>query len=622
LLVDGLIDNYFKDHGEYEMANKGGALNTATGGDGRLSRDFVLLNVGQFFGAFIDNAFKLMAIFFLIRLHGTESSSSITAIASAIFVFPFLVFSAAAGVWADRVSKQRILVFCKVLELCVMLFGVYAYLRGHAILLYFVLFMISFQSTLYGPAKYGIVPELVERPLISKANSMLVMFTFLAIIAGTACVPFLLALTSGNYPLAHGICIVASVVGLVATLGIRRTQPAGGTARVNPLFVVDIWRTLHGVRKDRYLIQAVLASAWFMMLGAYLQLNMIPYGMSHLGLSEIGSGYLFFAVALGVAAGAFLAGRLSGRNIEFGIVPLGAMILAIPAFLLKFLPPSLWFVVPTVFASGLGAGLFVVPVDAFIQDRAPREKRGEILAASAFISWVGVLVASGLVMLTVRLGWSAATGFLLMGGLTLALAIATVLVLPDFLLRFVLLVLTRLVYRIRTHGGERIPTEGAAVLVCNHVSYMDALLLVATQQRRLRFMVPASIYKGWRWAQPFFQLMGCVPVDADGPPKQIKQALDDARAALADGYMVCVFAEDAMTRTGHIRAFHRGFEYLVKDSDWPIYPVYIGGAWGAFSSYFSGRLQRYRQWLRRYPVHVFFGEALPATATAGTSGRL
>jgi len=582
----------------------------------RLPGDFIRLNVAQFCGALIDNVFKLMAMLFLIRLQGAQASGTISALASAVFVVPFLLFSAAAGTLADRYSKRSLLLALKGFELVVTLFGVLAYVQGNVFMLYAVLFMISLQSALYSPSKYGIVPELVNRSQLSQANSMLVMFTFLAIITGTALVPLLLNLTGNNYPLAHSVCVLASFVGLVATLKIKRTPAAGGTASINPLFLMDVWRTLGGIRKDRFLMLAVLASAWFTMLGAYLQLNMIPYGMQILGLSETGSGYLFFVVAIGVAAGAFLAGRVSGRNIEFGIVPLGSLVLTLAAVLLKVLPPALALVIPAVFAAGLGAGLFVVPVDSFIQERAPLAKRGEILAASSFISWVGVLMASALVMLTVRLGWSPASGFLLMGLLTFSLAVASFLVLPDFLLRFVLLVLTRCAFRVRVVGAERVPTDGAAVLVCNHVSYMDALLMISTQQRRLRFMVPASIFKRWHWARPFFRLMNCIPVDAGGPPRQIKEALDKARAALAEGYLVCVFAEDTMTRTGNIRAFHRGFEMLVKDSDWPVYPAYIGGAWGVFSSYFQGRLHLRWGELRRYPVTILFGEALPSPVTA------
>lgn len=584
---------------------------------GRLSPDFIRLNIAQFCGALIDNVFKLFAMLFLIRLQGKASAATITAVASAVFVLPFLLFSAAAGVWADRYSKRSVLVASKVFELAVMLAAVLVFHWGQAVFLYVVLFLISLQSAIYGPSKYGIVPELVDRSQLSRANSLLVMLTFLAIIAGTALAPLALDLTGGRYALAQLVCIAASGVGLFATLGIRRTPPAGSTARIHPLFVRDIWRTLWAIRKDRYLMQAVLASAYFMMLGAYLQLNMIPYGIQYLGLTEQGGGYLFFVVALGVAAGAFLAGKLSGRNIEFGVVPLGALLLTVSVVLLKVLPPALGLVLPAVLVSGVGAGLFVVPVDSFVQSKAPPDKRGEILAASGFISWVGVLGAAGLVLLTVRLGWSAATGFLLLGALTFVLALFTLVALPDFLLRFLLLLVTRCAYRIRVLGNERLPADGPAVLVCNHVSYMDALLLVATQQRRLRFLLPASFYRDWIWARPFFKLMKCIPVDSDGPPQQIRQALDAAKAALAEGYMVCVFAEDAMSRTGNIRAFHRGFEFLVKDTDHPIYPAYIGGAWGAFTSYHQGRLRtRWGGW-RRYPVTVLFGEALPSTASVG-----
>lgn len=584
---------------------------------GRLPPDFIRLNIAQFFGALIDNVFKLFTMLFLIRLQGQDSASAISAVASAIFVLPFLLFSAAAGVLADRYSKRSVLVASKVFELVVMLAAVLAFRWGQALFLYAVLFLISLQSAFYGPSKYGIVPELVDRTQLSRANSLLVMFTFLAIIAGTALAPLVLDLTGSNYSLAQTVCILASVAGLIATLGIRRTPPAGSQAKINPLFLRDIWRTLWSIRQDRYLMQAVLASAYFMMLGAYLQLNMIPYGIQRLGLTEQGSGYLFFVVAVGVAVGAFLSGKLSGRNIEFGVVPLGAFLLTASAVLLKVLPPVLGLVVPAVFAAGVGAGLFVVPVDSFVQSKAPPEKRGEILAASGFISWVGVLAAAGLVMLTVKLGWSAATGFLLLGALTFVLALFTLWALPDFLLRFLLLMITRCAYRIRVLGNERLPADGPAVLVCNHVSYMDALLLVATQQRRLRFLLPVSFYRDWRWARPFFDLMKCIPVDSDGPPKQLAQALDRAKAALAEGYMVCVFAEDAMTRTGNVRAFHRGCEVLVKGTDIPVYPVYIGGAWGAFTSYHQGRLRTRWGGFRRYPVTVLFGDAMPATSSAG-----
>jgi acyl-[acyl-carrier-protein]-phospholipid O-acyltransferase/long-chain-fatty-acid--[acyl-carrier-protein] ligase len=583
----------------------------------RLSGDFIRLNIAQFCGALNDNMFKVLAILFLIHLHGADEAARINAFAAIAFVVPFLLFSAAAGVLADRLSKRNILVFCKGLEVVAMVGAVASFLFHFEAGLYMTLFLIGTHSALFSPSKYGIVPELVPRDQLPQANGLMTMATFLATVLGSAAAPFLAGVTHSNYALAQSACIVIACAGLGTMLLVRRTPPAGAQSRMSALFVRDIWRTFWSIRKDRYLLQACIASAYFLMLGAYMQLNLIPYGMRHLGLTEQQSGYLFFVASIGIALGAFGSGRLSGRNIEFGIAPLGALILAAGAVALKFAFPSLWLVGPCVFLAGLGAGLFVVPVDSFIQSQAPEQQRGEILAASSFLSWVGVLLASGLVMLTVKLGWSPATGFLMMGGLTLILVVFTLLVLPDFLLRFILLLLMRLAYRIRVIGAAHVPLEGAAVLVCNHVSHLDALLLVATQQRRIRFLMNRATYEQWRWLKPVFDLMGCIPIDPKGgSPKQLANALAAARAALADGFMVCVFAEGGLTRTGNIREFHRGFEYLVREKGYPVIPVYIGGAWGAITRYYQSHRGGRSPRLLRYPVTVLFGKPLPPTAKA------
>ena len=581
----------------------------------RISPGFVRLNLSQFCGALNDNVFKVLTIMFLIHLHGPAAAATIASVAALVFIVPFLLFSAAAGVLADRLSKRNILVFCKALELGAMTAAALSFHWRYEPGLYLVLFLIGTHSALFSPSKYGIVPELVHREQLSRANSLLVMATFLAVVLGSALAPLLASCSGSNYTLAQSACVVTALAGLAAAVMIPATPPAGSDKKITPLFVRDIWRTLWSIRGDRYLLQAVLASAYFTMLGAYMQLNLIPYGIEHLGWNEQQSGYLFFAASIGIAAGALLSGKLSGRTIEFGIVPLGALILAAGAVVLKVLPGTVWAVGPAVFAAGVGAGLFIVPVDSFVQSQAPARQRGEILAASSFLSWVGALLASALVLLTVRLGWSAATGFLLLGGLTALLLVVTLKVLPDFLLRFILLLVTRLAYRIRVLGGTHVPADGAAVLVCNHVSHLDALLLVATQQRRLRFIVDASLYARWprlKWA---FDLLGCIAVAPKGSPKQLASALDTARQALAEGYMVCVFAEGTLTRTGNLREFRRGFAYLVRETNYPVIPVYIGGAWGAITSYYHGQLVRRWAALLRYPVTVLFGAPLPSSTS-------
>jgi acyl-[acyl-carrier-protein]-phospholipid O-acyltransferase/long-chain-fatty-acid--[acyl-carrier-protein] ligase len=582
----------------------------------RLARDFLRLNIAQFCGALNDNVFKVLAILFLIHLHGAGEAARISALAAVVFVVPFLIFSAAAGVLADRLSKRDILVFCKALEVLAMLGAAASFVFRFELGLYLTLFLVGTHSALFSPSKYGIVPELMPRDQLPQANGLLVMATFLAVVLGSAVAPFLVDVTGSNYGLAQSACILVACVGLVATILIARTPPAGAQSRITPLFVRDIWRTFWSIRKDRYLLQAVVGSAYFTMLGAYMQLNLIPYGMQHLGLSEQKSGYLFFVASIGIALGALGSGKLSGRNIEFGIAPLGALILAAGSVALKFVWPSLWLVCPSVFLAGLGAGLFIVPVDSFVQAQAPERQRGEILAASSFLSWVGVLLAAGLVMLTVQLGWSPATGFLMLGALTFVLVVFTLKVLPDFLIRFILLVVMRLAYRIRILGAAHIPLEGAAVLVCNHVSHLDALLLVATQQRRIRFLMSRAVYEEWRWLKPVFDLMGVIPIDPKGSPKQLAQSLAAARAALADGFMVGVFAEGTLTRTGNVREFHRGFEFLVRETGHPVIPVYIGGAWGAITSYYHAQRGGRSPRLLRYPVTVLFGPPLPSTVTA------
>ncbi len=585
-----------------------------TSNAGTLSRSFLWLNVAQFLGALNDNIFKLFAMFFIIALRGPADAARIMGIGGIAFVLPFLLFSAGAGVLADRHSKRTIIVIAKAMEILVMVAGVFAFVSRNDWALYAVIFLMSTQSALFGPSKYSIVPELVSRDQLSRANSLLVMFTYLAIIAGSVAAPFLAQILNRNYVLAQWSCVAIAAVGFWAALRIHPTPAMGTTRALTVRFVSDIWRTLKSIRPDGYLFLAVLASAYFTALGAFMQLNIIPYGMHHLGLTQENSSYLFFLAAVGIACGALAAGRMSGRNIELGIVPLGAIILTAAVLALRGMT-RLTGVLPAVFFAGLGAGMFIVPLDAFIQFRAPADRRGEVLAASAFLSWVGVLVASGLVYLMGVLKMDAATGFLVLGLLTLVLTIAALKVLPDFLVRFIGVVVTRMLYRVRVLCAENVPIEGGALLVCNHVSWVDALLLLATQQRRIRFLMERSIYET-PVLRPLFRLLGLIPISMSDSPKRVLASLKTARAALDEGFLVCIFAEGAITRSGMMHGFRAGFEHIVKDSAHPIIPVYIGGAWGSIFSFYYGRPLSHWPTMLRYPVAILFGQPLPASATA------
>jgi acyl-[acyl-carrier-protein]-phospholipid O-acyltransferase/long-chain-fatty-acid--[acyl-carrier-protein] ligase len=581
-----------------------------------LNRSFVGLNIAQVLGAMNDNIFKLFVVFALIKLGAAADSSKVLALAGGLFAVPFILFSAAAGTLADRISKRKIVLFCKGLEVLAMILAVPAFLRGSQEALYAILFLVGTHSAIFAPAKYGIIPELVGPDRISQANGLLVMLTYLAIILGSAAAPWLGLHFGGHYAAAQWICVGLAVAGLLSGLLIRRTPPAGSQRPASIFFIREIVQTMRSVRGQRELTLAVYASAYFMLLGAFLFADLIPYGMQRLGLTEERAGYLFFVAALGIAIGAFCSGRLSGRNIEFGIVPIGAMLLTVTVALLGLLHPTLNGTYLLVFGTGVGAGMFIVPIDSFIQFAAPPQQRGAVLAASGFLGWLGVIGASLLVLLCNFLKLDAGSMLIVLGALTLALTIWAFVALPDFLVRFVVLVLTRTLYRIRVLGAEKVPLDGPALLVCNHVSYMDAVLLVATQQRRLRFIMARDMFEKLRLLRPIFKLGGVIPVSMNDSPKELVRSLRDARAALDNGYMVVIFAEGGLTRTGNLRAFRRGFEHILKGSTYPIVPVHIGGAWGSLGTFYHGQLVRRWGLLGRYPVTVQFGDHLPSTAAA------
>ncbi len=582
----------------------------------RLPKSFTWLNLTQFLGALNDNLLKLLIIFFLIGVNGPEHATGIAAKTGALFVIPFLLFSPLAGALADKLSKKTIILAMKGVELGIALLGIAAFSAASETGLYLVLFLMATQSALFGPAKYGILPELVDRRQLSRANSLLESFTYLAIILGSALAPMLVQLSSSSYKTAALVCIGFSLVGLAASWRIEKTAPADSGRQLSPLFLSELKEALTELRKDSYLLLAILGSAYFLFLGAFAQINLIPFGMQVHGLTQEQSGYLFLVAALGIGLGSLLAGRLSGRNVEFGVVPIGALGLALSTSGLFLLPSNLFLHLALIVLLGISAGLFLVPLHAFVQFRAPREKLGRILAAGSFLSWCGVLFASALAsFLSGPLNFSPPESFLVLGLLTLGLTLLTLWILPDFLLRFVALLVMKLGYRLRIHGAENVPSEGPALLVSNHASWIDALLLLATQQRRIRFIMHQEVYNV-RLLQPLFKLMGVIPVAPNGPRKQLVEFIRASRQALDDGYLVCIFAEGMITRNGMLQQFQSGLETIVKGTEYPIIPIYIGGAWGSIFSYAHGKLLTKLPTSFPYPISIHFGAPLPAQSTA------
>ncbi|MBM4149172.1 MAG: MFS transporter [Lentisphaerae bacterium] len=583
----------------------------------RSGSSFAWLNVTQFLGALNDNVFKLLVIFLLVSRLGDSARTSVVAVSSIVFVVPFLLFSHAGGVLADRYGKRDVIVWMKGAEVCIMLAGLAAAAWGaHESLLYAAIFLMSVQSALFGPSKYGIVPEIVPPERLAGANGQLVGLTYLAIIIGSFLPSFLLLNVLGrSFAMLAAVCVALALAGLAASMRIARMPAQGAGQRFTPWFVADIFRTLRFVAGDRHLLLAVLGTASFMFLGAFVQQNALLYAQDVLKLDWIRGGYLFPVAAVGIALGALLSARVSGRNIEFGVVPLGAAGLAVASVLLGVVSPGVVGAGALILLLGVSAGLFIVPLDAFIQYRSPSDRRGEVLACASFLSFVGAALSAGLLVALERVfGLGAAGRFVVIGVLTAALGAAAVIVLPDFLFRFFVVVVTRCLYRIRTVGLENLPLEGPALLVPNHVTWVDSLILSAVQQRRIRFVMAREVYEN-RWMKPVFRLMRVLPISSSDSPRRLVESLQEARRALDEGYMVCIFAEGAITRTGFMHGFRPGMTRIVRGLECPIIPIHIGDAWGSIFSYRTGRMPAGFPKTLPYPVHVRIGGQMPSTAT-------
>ena len=382
-------------------------------------RSFHLLNATQFFGALNDNIFKLLVVYLLINVKGASEANTILSLAGAIFVLPFLFFSSAAGVLADRLSKRTIIVITKVTEVIIMGLAFAAVYYRSEFSVYFLLFLMGTQSAAFGPSKYGIIPELIESKKVSKANGSITALTYLAIICGTFTASFVTDITNKNFKIVSLLCIFIAIAGFFTSIGINRTVPRNSTKKINPLFIYEIYRTLALSLKRPFLFPAILGAAFFLFIGAYLQLNIIPYAMQSLHLSEVGGGYLFLATAIGIAIGARIAGRLSRDRIEIGLACLSGFFIMFVFFLLSIFSSSLYIVVFLLIIIGVFGGMYLIPLESFIQVASPDKRRGQIIAASNFLSFACVLLAAfALYLFNEKLGLTAAKSFAAVGFLT------------------------------------------------------------------------------------------------------------------------------------------------------------------------------------------------------------
>ncbi|HLJ44703.1 MAG TPA: acyl-[ACP]--phospholipid O-acyltransferase [Bryobacteraceae bacterium] len=570
----------------------------------------------QFLGAFNDNLYKIIVSLRAVHVAAhTGSGSEYLALAGAVFVIPFLLFSGYSGHLADAVSKHKVLVAVKVFEIGVMCFGLAVFFSSRIELMLIVLFLMALHSTIFSPAKYGIVPEMLPDKDLSRANGLLEMSTFVAIVLGTSIGTFLFTAWKDEPWKMGVVTLVVAIVGFFVSLRIPHVKPAGATEkfRFNP-FAEVIIGTKHLIH-DRPLWLTVIAISYFWFLGALFQLDLLLYGSEVLKADDLHVGLMVTCLAVGIGAGSMLSGRLSGDKVELGLVPLGSLLMALFCIVLW---ASQWSYIASVISLsllGLASGLFIVPLNAYLQQRSEDKEKGRAIATNNFYNTVGLLIASGvLYVFHDRLHVTPDKLILAFGFVTLLATFYIVKVVPEFLIRFVLWMATHTVYKIRIVGHENVPFRGPALLVANHTSHIDGFLIGACIQRFIRFMIWKPYYelKALNW---FFRLTNAIPVGSS--PRDIVESIQQARKQLAAGHVVCIFAEGAISRTGNMLPFKRGLEKIVKDLDIPVIPVHLDRLWGSIFSFKGGKF--FWKWPRRipYPVTVSFGQPMPAySATA------
>jgi acyl-[acyl-carrier-protein]-phospholipid O-acyltransferase / long-chain-fatty-acid--[acyl-carrier-protein] ligase len=579
-------------------------------------RGFWSLIATQFQTAFNDNALKFLVIYIIVAMAlPIETRDRLIPLVGALFALPFIFFSMAGGFFADRYSKRSATIGTKLLEFAVMAFAIAALYMHSLPMECASVFLISSEAALFGPSKYGLLPELLPEGRLSWGNGIIELGTFLASIAGTMAAGFLAVRYHGREGVAGLLLLACTCAGFAASLGISRVPPANPARkfRWNPLG--DFGAQMKIIRGDRVLGWAVLGNTYLFFLAALLQFTIILYGHDILRVDDAHVSYLQAAIGVGIGIGSLAAGYLSGGKIEYGLIPLGAIGMTIFSAFLYHPGQTVLSSLIHLALLGFFGGFFAVPLGALIQHRPAPEQKGGVIAAANLLSFVGIFLAAGAYWALVSGLHQTARGIFLDGAiLTLLATTYSIYLLPDSLLRFVLWLATHTVYRIRVDGRQNIPETGGALFVANHMSFVDALLLMASTDRPIRFLMFKDIYD-LPFIKPFAKMIRAIPISSELHPKEMLHSLREATEALRSGEVVCIFAEGEITRIGNLLPFRRGMERIVKGVDAPIVPVALGGIWGSIFSFEGGRFLWKMPRSIPYPVTVSFGKPMPPTAT-------
>ncbi|MBH0059088.1 MFS transporter [Pseudoalteromonas sp. SWXJZ94C] len=596
------------------------------------SKRFFPLFITQFFSAINDNIYKQSVLILLIfQAANVADGAFYSNLAAGLFILPFFLFSGMAGQLAEKTEKSKLIRIVKLCEIPIMAIGVVSILTQYVWLMLATVFLMGLQSTFFGPLKYSILPQHVAPNELTKANGLVESGTFVAILIGTIFGTYYITQSTGPIFISIAVLVLA-VIGYASS----RYIPISEANDPNLTFTYNIFSSTKSVFKalnsqTESVGKSVLGISWFWLIGAIILTTLPSYVKHVMGGNELVVTSALVVFSLSIAIGSLLCEKLSRSRIELGIVPFGAILITLFLYLLSQEPAisaytnqsnelltleqvlktgdMLWHFV-WMAGIGIGSGFYTVPLYALIQQRTEESSRSRVIAANNVLNALFMVGSAILSIVTLSiLKWSISELLLLLAGLNLLISIYIYTKVPEFFLRFVIYILAICMYRVRTKGESNIPDEGAAVVVCNHVSFVDWMFILATSPRPIRFMVFAPIYysPALHW---LFKMAKAIPIDSEKTnPKAFKKAFDEVASALDKGELVGIFPEGKLTSDGSVDIFRRGIERIIKRSPVQVIPVHLGGLWG---SMFSRKAKWQLPRLKWSLVSVTVGEAIAA----------
>ncbi len=595
------------------------------------SRRFLPYFITQCLGALNDNVYKNVLILLVTYSQMGDlpmEPSLFVNLAAGLFILPFFLFSAHAGAIADNSDKSVLIRRLKLLEVTIMVGAAIAMMMSSYLILLALLFLMGSQSAYFGPVKYSLLPQALKEEELVSGNAWVEIGTFIAILIGTLSAGLIVGYEESPL-IAACIVVVIAILGYVSSRGIPPLPPLRKPEPVsfNPL--VGTLRVIKQVKIQPEIWNAILAISWFWFLGATYLTQFANFAKIYLYADATVVSLLLALFSVGIAIGSFICERISFGRVELGVLPFGVLGLTIFGFDLMWALPN----VPvdanfvygiTAFISdsqhyrlmfdlamiGVSGGLFIVPLYAFIQTRADKDSCAQAIAANNIINALFMVGSAilGIVLLSV-LEWSIPQLFTLLAGLNLLVAIYVYAKVPEFAQRFISYVLSHILYRVHVSGRHHIPQQGAAVIVCNHVTYMDALVVMGASTRPTRFVMDKSISE-IPLLKYLFRHAGVIPICS---PKQCEntynQAFERIHEALNNGELVCIFPEGRLTSNGEIGEFRPGINKILERNPVPVIPMALNGLWGSYFSHKDGHALTTRPKRFWSKIRVRIGEA-------------